>query len=217
MPSSQPRQLNEITDLIILTDPQKLLDIGVGFGKYGFLSREYLEMWNSGNEYLQWTRQIDGIEAFQSYLTPVHEKIYNTIFQGDAMNILPSLNDRYDLILLIDVLEHFSYGDGLKILEQCRRCSSNIIISVPKVMSVQGEVYGNPYETHKYNWKPKDFLFIRDKFFVPNNGSTICFIGKDWQKIRSMIRNRKIRKPLVSLLEFVGLKNMLKFLLNKES
>ena len=215
MPSSHPTQLNEIVDLIILTDPQKLLDIGVGFGKYGFLSREYLEMWNSGNDYLCWTRQIDGIEAFEAYLTPLHDLIYNRIFHGDALNVLPTLEEHYDLILMIDVLEHFTFEDGLKVLEQCRKCGKNSIISVPKLMSQQGEVYGNPYETHKYNWTQKDFSFIKEIFFLPNDRSTICYIGEDWERIRSVIKKRETRKRVIKILEILHLKKMLKLIFNR--
>jgi len=32
-------------ELITLTNPQCILDVDAGFGKYGFLSREYLELW----------------------------------------------------------------------------------------------------------------------------------------------------------------------------
>ena len=216
MPSSHPQQLNEIIDLIILTDPQKLLDIGVGFGKYGFLSREYLEMWNSGNEYLQWTRQIDGIEAFEAYLTPLHDQVYSKIFHGDALQVLPTINERYDLILMIDVLEHFTFENGLKVLEQCRRCGRNILISVPRSMSVQGDVYGNPYETHKYNWGEKDLAFIQDKFFLPNDRSAIFYIGEDWQRISSIIKRRKTRKHLVNVLEFLRLKQVVKMVLKSK-
>ena len=85
MPSSHYFQLNEIVDLISLADPVKLLDIGVGFGKYGFLAREYLELWKDGGDYQKWNRQIDGIEAFEPYITPVHQFIYNNIFIGNAL------------------------------------------------------------------------------------------------------------------------------------
>ena len=212
MPSSHPLQLNEIIDLVILTDPQKLLDIGVGFGKFGFLSREYLEMWNSGNDYLHWTRQIDGIEAFEAYLTPMHDQVYDKIFHGDALNILPAMTERYDLILLIDVLEHFTFEEGLNVLEQCRRCGRNIVISVPKLMSPQGEVYGNPYETHKYNWNTNDFSFIRDKFFLSNEKSTICYIGEDWERIKFIVRRRKTRNRLKNIVSFLRLTRILKLL-----
>ena len=212
MPSSHHYQLNEIIELIIETNPAKLLDIGIGYGKYGFLAREYLELWEQGSAYDSHKRQIDGIEAFDAYITPVHRLIYDHLFSGDAKDVLPSIKDRYDLILMIDVLEHFTYDDGLKVLDECRRCGRNILISVPRLMSVQEEIYGNPFETHRYNWKRKDFSGIPDKFFVYNAKSTICYIGEDSRRISHILKKRKLRKRLVRILEVTVLKRPLKMI-----
>jgi len=212
MPSSHHYQLNEILELIIETNPGKLLDIGIGFGKYGFLSREYLELWEPGAVYGAHKRQIDGIEAFEAYLTPLHRLIYDQIFTGDARDILPAISDRYDLILMIDVLEHFTHEDGLKVLEECRRLGRNILISVPKIMSAQEEVYGNPYETHRFNWKQKDFSGIPDKFFLYNAKSTICYIGEDSWRIGTILKKGNRRRTLVRILELTGLKRPLKYI-----
>ncbi len=215
MPSSHHYQLNEIIGLIIETNPAKVLDIGIGYGKYGFLTREYLELWEEGSTYDSHKRQIDGIEAFGAYITPVHRLIYDHIFNGDAKDILPGITDHYDLILMIDVLEHFSYDDGLKVLEECRKCSRNVLISVPRVMSMQEEVYGNPYEAHRYNWKRKDFSWIRDKFFLYNTKSTICYIGEDSRRIRSILRKNRYRQSIIRILDLSGLKKPLKFILGR--
>jgi SAM-dependent methyltransferase len=215
MPSSHHTQLNEIMELIIETNPGKILDIGIGYGKYGFLSREYLELWNEGATYDSHKRQIDGIEAFEPYITPIHRLIYDHIFTGNAKDILPSITERYDLILMIDVFEHFTYQDGLSVLKECRRCGRNVLISVPRIMSEQEDVYGNPFETHRYNWKKKDFFSIEDKFFIYNSKSTICYIGEDYQRIRHILRTRKLRRNAVRLLELTGLKKPIKFLLRK--
>jgi len=211
MPSSHHTQLNEIMELIIETNPGKILDIGIGYGKYGFLSREYLELWDEGSSYDSHKRQIDGIEAFEPYITPMHRLIYDHIFTGNAKDILPSITERYDLILMIDVFEHFSHEDGLSVLKECRRCGRNVLISVPRIMSVQEEVYGNPYETHRYNWKKKDFSLIKDKFFIYNSKSTICFIGEDSQRIRRILGNLRLRKKTVRFLELTGLKKPIKY------
>jgi hypothetical protein len=214
MPSSHPYQLNEILELIIETKPRQLLDIGIGFGKYGFLAREYLELWQPGSVYGSRTHRIDGIEAFEAYLTPLHHLIYDHIYTGDARDILPALNDQYDLILMIDVFEHFSYDDGRKVLEYCRRCGRNILISVPRIMSEQEDVFDNPYETHRYNWKRKDFSGINDKFFVFNSKSTICYIGEDSHRIKTILKKRKRRKTIVRILELTGLKKVIKTVLS---
>jgi hypothetical protein len=215
MPSSHYFQLNEIVDLISLTDPGKLLDIGVGFGKYGFLAREYLELWNEGGDYLKWQRQIDGIEAFEPYVTPVHKFIYSNIFIGNAIDILPGLKDKYDLILMIDVFEHFSYKDGMKLLGECRKNGRNILISVPVVMSAQEAVFGNEFEMHKYGWKKEDFKDIPDKFFLNNSKSVICFIGEDSSRIKKILEKRRIRERIICILDFLHLKKAVKSLIGK--
>lgn len=213
MPSSHPCQLNEILGLIIETHPRKLLDIGIGFGKYGFLAREYLELWQPDSVYGSRNHRIDGIEAFEAYLTPLHRMIYDNIFTGDAKEVLPRLTERYDLILMIDVFEHFTYQDGLKVLEECRRCGRNVLISVPRNLSAQEDVFDNPYETHRYNWKRKDFAAIMDKFFVYNSKSTICFIGEDSKRIGSILKKRNRRNMIVRILEITGLKKVIKAVL----
>ena len=215
MPSSHYFQLNEIIDLISLTDPGKLLDIGVGFGKYGFLAREYLELWKDGGEYHKWERQIDGIEAFEPYLTPVHKFIYNNVFIGNALDILPSLKDEYDLILMIDVFEHFTFEDGMKLLGECRKKGRNILISVPIAMSPQESVYGNEFEMHKYAWKQEDFKHIPDKFFLKNVRSTICFIGEDSSRINKILKKRRTRAGIINVLDFFHLKKAIKLLIGK--
>ncbi|MBW2991727.1 glycosyltransferase family 1 protein, partial [Candidatus Woesearchaeota archaeon] len=84
MPTSSPHQINEIMGEIMELDPSSILDIGVGFGKYGFLCREYLELWDYNNKrYGEWKREIDGIEVYEDYITDIQRKVYNNIFIGD--------------------------------------------------------------------------------------------------------------------------------------
>ena len=130
MPSSHWYQLNEIMELIIFTQPKNILDIGVGFGKYGFLSREYLELFDGREKLWDWKIIIDGIEIFQDYITPLHKIVYDQIYIGNVMDILPTLEKKYDLILLIDVIEHLNFDEGKKLIEMCQQHAKNIIISV---------------------------------------------------------------------------------------
>jgi hypothetical protein len=212
MPSSHFNQLNEIVDLICLADPDKLLDIGAGFGKYGFLAREYLELWNDGGDYRKWNRLIDGIEAFEPYITPVHRFIYNNVYIGNALDILPEITTKYDLIMMIDVFEHFTFEEGKKMLELCRKTARNVLISVPVCMSAQEAVFDNQFEIHRYPWKRKDFKDIPDKFFLSNPKSTICLIGEDAIRISKIIRRRNLRQRTINILNFLRIKNAIKYI-----
>jgi len=192
MPSSHLHQLNEIMDLIYNANPKSILDIGVGFGKYGFLSREFLELWDGRQQYKNWQVRIDGIEVFKEYLTPVHNFIYDHIYEGNAIDILPTLETKYDLILLIDVLEHFDFEEGSTILSECQKHGRNILISTPKDIGTQKDSFGNVYETHKFQWKSQHFDKFVDKFYVPNDISLICLLGEDSLKVKEkLVENKK--------------------------
>ncbi|MBD3158831.1 MAG: hypothetical protein GF309_08600 [Candidatus Lokiarchaeota archaeon] len=190
MPTSHFDQLNEIIELIVLTQPRRLLDIGVGFGKYGFLAREYLEFHGEGQtkEYNRWQRRIEGIEIFKDYLTPVHQFIYDEIYIGNAIRILPQLGDDYDLVLLIDVLEHFDSETGQCLVDECDRHCRNLLISTPKRPAMQGAVFGNPNERHQSQWNKQDFARFKDKLIVRNRHSWIFYIGADSGRIADALR-----------------------------
>lgn len=194
MPSSHLYQVVDIIELILFTNPSSILDIGVGFGKYGFLSREYLELWNRRKEYGSWERKIDGIEVYKEYLTPVHEFIYDKIYIGNALDILPELSINYDLILLIDVIEHFNHEDGVRLLEECKRHGKNIIVSTPKDIGIQEDIFSNPFEIHKFQWTKKHFNHFLDKCFISNGLSLICYLGDNALKLKEAKVNRKIGK-----------------------
>ena len=111
------------------------------------------------------------------------------------------------------LFEHFDRQDGIKLLSECRKKGKNILISVPVAMSAQEAVYGNEFETHKYAWKKQDFKNIPDKFFLSNSKSIICFIGEDSLRIRKIIQKRKTRAVVVTLLDFLHVKNLVKHLI----
>lgn len=191
MPTSYLHQLNEITELIVQLAPQSILDIGVGFGKYGVLAREYLEFRDGRKKYGDWQRRIDGVEVFAGYLTPLHEFIYDHIYLGSAADILPTLNMRYDLILLIDVIEHMSQPAGVQLLQQCQQTARNILISTPLAFYPQKGAFDNPHEAHQSFWPSKSFAPFSPRMFLPNAYSTICLIGEDAPRLHKQLRTGK--------------------------
>ncbi len=204
MPSSHFYQLNQIMELITLTRPNSILDVGIGFGKYGYLCREYLELLDGRQKLDDWQRRIDGIEIFERYITPLQEKIYDHIYPGDALDILPGLSKKYDLILLIDVIEHFEYAQGDRLLRLCLQLGKNAIVSTPKFDFPQSACFGNPFERHKSFFKKNYFKRYPDVFFAPNFFSTIAYLGKDAKAVHKKIWQRRL---FISLPARIGLKN----------
>ena len=203
MPSSHFYQLNQIMELIIMTRPTTILDVGIGFGKYGFLCREYLELLDGRQKIDDWQRRIDGIEIFEEYITPLQKQIYDHIYLGNALKILPNLPEKYDLVLLIDIIEHFDYEQGDKLLHLCLEVGDNVIVSTPKFNFPQPTRFGNPFEAHKFYFKKSYFKQFPDVIFIPNFFSTIAYLGKDAKSVRKKIWKRRL---FISLPARMGLK-----------
>ncbi len=141
--------------------PRSILDIGCGFGKYGMLFREYLDIWEAV-ELAQtkkdaWTTRLEGVEIYPDYLTPVHDFIYDKIHVGQALDIIDTLG-RYDLIFMGDVLEHFEKHDGERLIpklyEHANKC---VLLTYPTNATSREGFWGNDPEAHRSVWKQKDF------------------------------------------------------------
>jgi hypothetical protein len=198
MPTSQHHQIPKILDLMIAADPKSILDIGVGFGKFGVLAREYLELWDGRNDYKHFVRRIDGIEAFEGYLTPLHDFIYDHVYVGDAAKIVPTLKDKYELVLFIDVLEHFEKPTGIRLLKTLLKNNRGVIVSVPKDIGEQGEVFGNVHEEHKAEWKRSDFKKLSSALFLQDEMSLIAYLGSasDIRNIKKHMLKSRVQRRL---------------------
>lgn len=203
MPVGAFQQLSTMADLIVRINPQKTLDVGMGFGTYGVLIREYLDLWDNANEskMYEWKRTLDGIEIFEKYITPTHRFLYDNIYIGDARAIIPTLKKRYNLVIFMDVIEHLTLADGKKLLSNILAISDNVIVSTPRNAKEQGAQYGNEHERHISQWNEKDFKEFGDCLFIPNDGgSIICCIGTAVPQLRRELFSFK--KRMYSLFPF---------------
>lgn len=172
MPTSNHYQLTPIMDLIIKINPDSILDIGIGFGKYGVLCREYLELWDGREEYT-FKRKLDGVEIFADYITPLHNYIYDTLYIENVFNILDKLTG-YDLVLIIGTLEHFDKEQGYSLLKASLK-NKNIIVSTPNRFIEQKGGFGNPHEEHKTSWTHQELESTLGKVsFHDTDYSIIC-------------------------------------------
>jgi len=163
MPSSQIENISTITGWIAALDPCSILDVGVGFGKYGVLTREYTDVRHGRYKKDDWSVVIDGIEIFEPYFNPVWQ-VYNRVYCQDALALLPHLKN-YELVLLGDVIEHFRKKEGRRLLDACMRMATlAVIVSTPLGPYPQGALCGNEHERHLSEWTPRDFEGWRLKF-----------------------------------------------------
>lgn len=154
---SYPGNRALIFDIIKGLKPKSILDMGVGTGFYGQIIRKGLP-----------DVKLDGVEIFPSYRNELWEN-YNNITIDDIRTV--PLGE-YDLYLMVDIIEHMTKDDGLKLL---RKMKGPVLISTPRDYD-QDEVHGNVYQKHLYKWKIEDFAEFKITDYS-NELSIIIVIG----------------------------------------
>jgi len=65
--------------------------VGVGSGKWGFMFREYTDIWNGRVMKNKWKSQIDGIEIFSPIVQDYQRAMYRRIYEGNAYMLIDEL------------------------------------------------------------------------------------------------------------------------------
>jgi hypothetical protein len=137
-------------------NPRSILDVGVGFGKWGIVAREYLEAWQGRFRREEWKVRIEGIEIFDDYRNPVWDAAYDKIHIGDANRLVPALG-QFDVGLICDVIEHIDKSTGRELLNQLLGHCRTVIVTTPISFWPQEEEHGNPHQKHLCLWRSEDF------------------------------------------------------------
>ena len=172
MSSSTLENITPIMRMVMGIKPKSILDIGVGFGKWGHLCREYLDAWECRVDKDKWQVQINGIEIFRDNIQLHQKHIYDHIFIGDA-SFLASLTEEevtpytldcpYDLVLANDVIEHIEKEKALALFDELQaRTAKHIICSIPIGKGWLGRPPSvtkvNPHEDHISSWEVEEML-----------------------------------------------------------
>jgi hypothetical protein len=184
MPSSRPNTIPTVIHLLHQLTPKSILDVGVGFGKWGHLFREYTDIRQaeknpSRYERKNWQVKIDGIEGHAAYVTEMHRYLYSEIHLGDAGELIKKL-PRYDLIFMGDVIEHLEKKAGFQLLQDAvARANKAVIVTTPRYETGQADLCGNQLERHRSLWTLRDFrCFDRATVKMVDRGTLLVVILK---------------------------------------
>jgi hypothetical protein len=187
MPVSDYHQISDVLHVVQQVNPTKVLDVGVGFGKWGLLCREILEIYQERVQPETWTATIHGIEIHEPYRNPLWALAYDHIYIGDAMEMLDCLG-HYDLILCCDVIEHFEKDRGRVLLSKFLQHAKVAVLTSPRGLAPQGAIYGNENERHRSQWREEDF---RDSpHLYKDIGFTfMAVVGSDQSRLKGIELN----------------------------
>lgn len=204
MPVSDYHHISDVLHVVEQVNPKTILDIGVGFGKWGILCREVLDVYNERLQPKDWLIKIDGVEIFEAYRNPLWQLAYNQIFIGDALDLIDGLG-YYDLILICDVIEHFDKATGSTFLKKLLARGNIVIVTSPQGYMPQGVVWENVHEAHKSGWSVRDFAEFPHLY--KNIGATfMAVLSKEDARIKALnvsnpLQNLGVKKGVGELLK----------------
>lgn len=143
MPTSNLALWPTILHLIWTQKPRRILDVGPGRGKGGLLIREYV-----GDP-----DQLDAVELEGSYVNEIVRAVYDEVYSGDVCAMSDEQLAAYDMVVMVEVIEHLEKADGLALLD---RIPGAVIVCTP------AEFFENPAhlpesEKHRSLWSAADF------------------------------------------------------------
>lgn len=216
MPTSWIQAMPKIVEEVEKYKPSSVLDVGIGFGKYGVLLRDALELPYKRYDKEDWIIKIDGVEVFQGYRNPIHEYVYDNVYYENINESIIQFPP-YDVVLMVDILEHMEKEEGKKLIrEMMKHVKKALIISTPLYPASQGEYLSNKYEEHKSRWFQLDFIeFDFDYKFlrIENNGAQLFVIyphqeHKDMKIDRFPVKAYSNRKNKLTVGYFLPHKNL---------
>lgn len=155
MPTSDFANIPAIIAEVERICPKRMIELGIGAGKYGALCREALDGAKGRVYPTLWQHGIYGVEAFHAYVNPCWE-CYSAVLRQDFTEKYKQYSG-YDLVMMIDSLEHVEKDKALEILDYLVANNKFVIISVPLGKCPQGPVFGNAFEEHKSTWDGTEF------------------------------------------------------------
>ena len=154
MPTSKAEAIPQLAALCMSSSPDTILEIGIGFGKYGTLFREWCDARFGRVRQKDWKTIIHGVEIFEDYRNPVWGA-YDRVIIGNVMDLnFPP----YDFVFAGDIIEHLQKEQGFMLMELIKKMANRCcVIAVPLGSQPQGEMFGNPAEAHISTWNELDF------------------------------------------------------------
>lgn len=132
-----------------------VLDCGIGNGFWGLACRQ----WLAGPGRPLYMMGVEGWEAYRGPAWQFYDYVWVSRIEHYLQRNPHARADRFDVILLLDVLEHFDKPQGHEILRLLRsrlRPGGSLYVGTPAVFIEQGAHEGNELEEHRSLWTPED-------------------------------------------------------------
>lgn len=171
MPKITPGTKNSPTPSPNHSKDEKFKNFFRQFENFFFLSRLRQEIGNSkcvldvgcGNNspigHLKKTFYSEGVDIYPKCIQVSRKNHYHDAYRvGDVRKLGRFYkNKSFDSLVSIDVIEHLTKPDSLKMISQMEKIArKKVILMTPRGYIDQGAYDGNPYQVHHSGWTTKD-------------------------------------------------------------
>lgn len=132
----------------LINNSDSILEIGCGIG-------DYLKFTNSN-------QSVEAVEPHSPYIKIAQERApWAKIHNSDAHTFFKTNNKKFDLILMIDVIEHLEEEQSIQMVEAAKKATKNILFSqIPYGIHMQNhdewELGGEYWQTHRSFWNEEN-------------------------------------------------------------
>lgn len=124
---------------LIPRDAKKILDVGAGYGIFGYILKKTRNA------------EIHAVEPFYDDLP------HDVVFKYTWQECHPHL-ERYDVLVATEFIEHLQKDEALLFLEQAKEKSNLVIIATPIKFESQPEYDGNQLQKHQCLISEDEFI-----------------------------------------------------------
>jgi len=136
---SSPEIRNKVVPYILEQKPKTVFDLGMGSGLYGAMIR-------SVNPDIVMIGLDGWLPYFQTQFSQQYTARIHAPIEAVINGVFPVWGD---IVLCMDVIEHFEKKDAVKLLVCLKDAPMLAIVSTPLFEYKQGPVEGNDFEAHK--------------------------------------------------------------------
>lgn len=161
MGTSNWQQIPFCVEALLAVEPMRVLDLGIGFGRWGVLVREFCEEWKGRVHRENWRVRLEGVEAFPRNVEEYQHFFYDWVHVGDAADFLARPQERWDLIICGDVLQQWPKEVARAALGRALDSADYVLVNVPLGDGWRrGALNGNPFERHRSSWHVEEMLAL---------------------------------------------------------
>lgn len=200
MPSGNLYSAPKLIELALAVHPRRVLDLGMGAGKYGYLLREQTDLADCRARG-DWRLHLTGVEGWADYVGDHQHAVYDDVVVAELQSFLASYEgEPFDLALLIDVLEHLAPDEAEAAASRILSISRFLLVSTPTEFYRQ-EQFENRLERHRSWWPLADLRVLARRqglegIFGKVGHCNIALIAARGETLPQVTFNRPVRTAL---------------------